>query len=423
MATFFREFQVMVKPIGSICNMECHYCYYIKKQHLYPEGESFQMTDDLLEKYILQHIEASSNPVISFEWHGGEPTVLGLEYFRKIVSLQRKHQPLGRQITNGIQTNGTLIDEEWSHFLATERFSVGLSLDGPRELHDRYRVTKGQKATHKQVMSGFRLLQQHGVCCYILCAVHDQNVHYPTAVYRFFKEIGAQYLQFLPVVEPRKDTGNGVSYQTVPAEAFGSFLCTIFDEWVRHDIGRITVQIFDEAARPAFGVEHSLCIFRETCGNIPVLEHNGDFFSCDHFVGPEHYMGNISETPLVDMLESSIQRKFGHIKWDALPRYCKECEVRAMCNGGCPKDRFMRTPDGEDGLNYLCAGFKHFFTYSKSKLLKLASLWRDGQPIEKLMDLVRAEDTKVSPQTGRNDPCPCGSGRKYKKCCLGKLSR
>ena len=420
MAPASREFQIFTKPVGAICNLDCHYCYYLKKQDLYPKGESFHMTDSLLEEYIVQHIEASPKPLISFSWHGGEPTILGLDYFRKIVSLQRKHKPLDRQIINGMQTNGTLLDEEWGRFLAAEGFSVGLSLDGPRELHDGYRVTKGQKPTHKQVMRGYKILMKHGVSCDLLCVVHDQNVHSPTAVYRFFKEIGGQYLSFLPLVERRE---NGVGKHTVPAEAYGSFLCTVFDEWVRYDIGKIMVQIFDEATRPACGMEHALCIFRETCGDVPVIEHNGDFYSCDHFVDPKYRLGNIRETPLVEMLEDPAQREFGQAKRDALPRYCRECEVLDLCNGGCPKDRFIRTPDGEEGLNYLCAGFKRFFTDSRPHLSKLASLWRAGQPLEQLMPLVRASDMKAFPQAGRNDSCPCGSGRKYKRCCIGKVAR
>jgi uncharacterized protein len=402
----------MVKPTGAICNLDCRYCYYLRKEHLYPEGEAFRMPDDLLEEYIVQHIEASPSRLINFEWHGGEPTILGLDYFRKIVALQRKHQPPGRQITNGLQTNGILLDEEWCRFLAAEGFFVGLSLDGPRELHDRYRLTKGQKPTHKPVMRAFRLLQQHRVRCDVLCVVHDQNAHSPTAVYRFFKEIGVQYLQFLPLVEPLG--GGTVSPQTVPAEAFGSFLCTIFDEWLRQDVGRITIQTFDEALRPACGLPHALCIFRETCGDVPVVEHNGDFFSCDHFVGPDHRLGNISETQLAELLDSPAQRAFGDTKRDALPRYCRECEVRDMCNGGCPKDRFIRSPDGEGGLNYLCAGFKRFFTHSRPALRELATRWRAGQQLEPL-----GHQTRPAGQiAGRNDPCPCGSGRKYKRCCL-----
>jgi len=250
--------------------------------------------------------------------------------------------------------------------------------------------------------------------------VHDQNVGYPEQVYRFFKEIGATYVGFLPVVERRDDLPRGVGEHTVAAEAFGSFLCTIFDEWVRHDIGRIMVQIFDEAARPIRGLEHSLCIFRETCGDIPVLEHNGDLFSCDHFVDREHLLGNIRGTRLAELLNSPAQVQFGSDKRDSLPRYCLECDVRPMCNGGCPKDRFIRTPDGEEGLNYLCAGFKKFFAHSRPTLEKLVPLWKAGAAAEQLMAVARATDQEVSLRAGRNDPCPCGSGQKYKNCCLGK---
>lgn len=413
MVSASREFQVFAKPAGAICNMDCHYCYYLEKEQLYPKGEPFRMPDDLLEKYIIQHIEASPGEVINFSWHGGEPTILGLDYFRKIVALERKHKPADRRIANGIQTNGILIDEEWCRFFAAEGFGVGLSLDGPQEMHDRYRVTRGQISTHRLTMRAFKLLERHKIPCDILCVVHDQNVHHPTRVYRFFKEMGAQYVGFLPVVAPKPGAETGVSPHTVPAEAFGAFLCTIFDEWVRRDIGRITVQIFEEAARPARGLEHSLCIFRETCGEIPVIEHNGDFYSCDHFVDEEHRLGNIRQTPLVELLESPAQRAFGQAKRDALPRYCQTCEVLPQCHGGCPKDRFIRTPEGEPGLNYLCAGFKRFFMHSLP-YLQPASIRSAGQRRE------RPSKPEPFPDAGRNDPCPCGSGRKYKKCCLGK---
>ena len=414
-----REFQVFAKPAGSICNLSCHYCYYLKKEHLYPKGESFHMPDDILEEYIVQHIYAFPGPVINFSWHGGEPTVLGLNYFRKIVALQRKHRPPNRRITNGMQTNGTLLDEDWCRFLATEGFAVGLSLDGPQEMHDRYRVTKGRNPTHKQTMRGYKLLQQHRIPFDILCVVHADNVQYPTRVYRFFKQIGAQYVGFLPLVEPQPDAVGGVSRRTVPAEAFGTFLCTIFDEWMRQDIARVNVQIFEEAARTAFGQEHALCIFRKTCGDVPVVEHNGDFFSCDHFVNPEYLLGNIRETPLVELLESPAQRAFGQAKLDTLPRYCQTCEVRDMCHGGCPKNRILHTPDGEAGLNYLCAGYKRFFTHCRPFIEELSALSR-MQSLERQMPLGQATGTKSSSKTGRNNPCPCGSGLKYKKCCLGK---
>ena len=414
-----REFQVFAKPAGSICNLDCHYCYYLRKEHLFPKTESFRMPDDILEEYIVQHIEASPGSVINFSWHGGEPTILGLDYFRRIVALQRKHQPPHRRITNGMQTNGTLLDADWCRFLAAEGFAVGLSLDGPQEMHDRYRVTKGQHPTHKQSMRGYELLRRHRIPCNILCVVHAENVQYPTQVYRFFKEINARYVEFLPLVEPQPGGDGGVSQRSVPALAWGNFLYAIFDEWMGQDIERVNVQIFEEAARTAFGQEHALCIFRETCGDVPVIEHNGDFFSCDHFVNTEHRLGNIQETPLVDLLECPAQRAFGQAKLDTLPRYCQVCEVRNMCHGGCPKDRILRTPEGEGGLNYLCAGYKRFFTHCQPFVAQLSALWR-RQSLEGQMMMAQAEGIQASPRAGRNDPCPCGSGRKYKKCCLGK---
>ena len=418
MAKASREFQVFAKPGGPVCNLDCRYCYYLQKKEIYREGASFRMSEDILEQYIIQHIDASDTPVINFSWHGGEPTVLGLDYFRKIVALQHKHQPPGKQIRNGIQTNGTLLDEDWCRFLATEGFGVGLSLDGPKELHDCYRINKKQMPTHDQAMRGYKLLQKHQVPFDILCVVHDRNVRYPTEVYRFFKQIGARYLGFLPLVEPQPD-GHGVSDRTVPAEAFGAFLCEIFNEWLSQDIGRVSVQIFEEAIRTAFGQDHALCIFRKTCGDIPVIEHNGDFFPCDHFVDMEHRIGNIHETSLIDLLESTDQRAFGQAKLSGLPLFCRTCEVLAMCNGGCPKDRFILTPDGETGLNYLCAGYKRFFTYCLPFVEELSAL-RRRQRLEEQKLLTPDGASKTSVKTGRNDPCPCGSGRKYKKCCMGR---
>ena len=271
-------------------------------------------------------------------------------------------------------------------------------------------------------MHGYDLLQQYGVPCEILCVVNSQNVQYPLQVYRFIKQINARYVTFLPLVEPQSDAEGGVSSRTVPAEAWGDFLCIIFDEWMSQDIGRIKVQIFEEAARTAFGQKHSLCIFRKTCGDIPVIEHNGDFFSCDHFVDAEHHLGNIIETPLGELLESPAQRAFGQAKLDTLPRYCQACDVRAMCNGGCPKNRFLMTPDGEVGLNYLCAGYKSFFTHCRPFIAEIAALWSKQAP-EGLTTPDRTRNARTPPITGRNDPCPCGSGMKYKNCCLGQIIR
>ena len=460
-----REFQVFVKPIGAVCNLDCHYCYYLEKGKLYPKGETFRMPSIILEEYIVQHIEAYPEEVIRFSWHGGEPTLLGLDYFRKIVALQDKHKPSGQRIMNGMQTKGTLLDEDWCRFLADEGFAVGISIDGPREMHDKHRLTRDQKSSFEDTMRGYRLLRQYGVNCDILCVVNAHNVQYPLEVYRFFKEIEAPYLSFLPMVErqPEGKSGfspnrtpteadgglshdktpigaesrlsnnktpieadgglsdntlstererraarntistksegradrnsvpaevggvsdttmsaevGGVSDTTMSAEAWGDFLCSIFDEWVEHDVGRIKVQIFEEATRTAFDQEHSLCIFRPICGDIPVVEHNGDFYSCDHFVDGKHRLGNIMETPLVELLESPQQREFGKVKLNTLPRYCMECEVRDMCNGECPKNRFILTPDGEPGLNYLCAGYKRFFTHCKPFVQEVAKEWR-----------------------------------------------
>jgi uncharacterized protein len=346
MAKASRSFQVFAKPIGSVCNLACHYCYYLKKEELYPKGESLRMPLSILEQYIVQHIDACADPVILFSWHGGEPTLLGIDYFREIVSLQRKNQPRHQKVVNGIQTNGTLLDEDWCRFFAEEGFRVGISLDGPQEIHDLFRVTKRQGNTYREAMRGYELLQKHRIPCDILCVVHRDNVSHPLEVYRFFKKIGAQSISFLPLVEPQPQEESGVSSRSVPAEALGHFLCTIFDEWKSRDIERIRVEMFEEVARSAFGQEPALCIFRKTCGDVPVVEHNGDFFSCDHFVDEKHRVGNIQEGSLVHFLESPAQRDFGEAKWKALPRFCKSCEVLDLCYGGCPKDRILHTPDG-----------------------------------------------------------------------------
>jgi uncharacterized protein len=418
-------FQVFAKPGGALCNLDCRYCYYLEKESLYPETGPARMDEALLEAYILQHMEAAEGGEIRFSWHGGEPTLLGLDYFRAIVALQKKQAPPGARVFNALVTNGTLLDEEWCRFLAEEGFAVGLSLDGPADLHDAYRLSKGRKPTHHLVMRGFDLLRRHRVPCDILCVVNDRNVRHARRVYRFFKQMGATYVGFLPVVEPVESlpavepmeslpavepvgdlpgdasshgppTGRGRSHlspivtrETVPARAYGSFLITIFDEWVRNDIGRIMVQIFDEAARPFRGLDHSLCVFRERCGDVPVLEHDGSLYSCDHFVDPAHLLGNIRETPLASLLASPAQRRFGDDKGDRLPRYCTECPVRTMCNGGCPKDRFLRTLDGEEGLNYLCQGLKAFFTHARPTLEKLVPLWKAGASAQQIMRAAR----------------------------------
>lgn len=404
-----REFQIFVKPIGGLCNLACHYCYYLSKTDLYPLTRSLRMTEHILEEYIVQHINAFPGETIPFSWHGGEPTLLGLEYFRKITALQRKHRPSGMTILNGIQTNGTLLDEEWGRFLAEENFSVGISLDGPQELHDSFRVKKDGGASFTAVMRGYELLSRYQIPCDILCVVNSVNSLHPTRVYRFFKQIKASYINFLPLAVPETTQNSGAHESAVKPEIWGDFLCTVFDEWLEQDIGRIKIQIFEEAARRAFQLESSLCIFRETCGDVPVIEHNGDFYSCDHFVNEAHRLGNLMDTPLVAMLESSAQRHFGQAKKNALPHYCRSCEVRDMCHGECPKNRSLCTPDGEPGLNYLCAGYKNFFLHCRPWVEEVSREWQH----QKL-----GQEKSPATAVGRNDPCPCGSRQKYKKCCM-----
>ena len=415
-----REFQVFVKPAGALCNLDCQYCYYLRTELLYPGSAPFRMPDDLLEEYIAQQMAVVPGAEVHFSWHGSEPTTLGLDYFRRVVELQRKHRPNGKEIVNSIQTNGILVTDEWCRFFASQNFGVGLSLDGPRALHDAYRLTKDHKATHRQVLQAYRLLRRHQVPVDLLCVVHAANVHHPLDVYRFFQEMEAQYVSFIPLVEPQPASPGGVSERTVPADAFGGFLCAIFDEWVRHDMGRIIVQSFEEAARPAYGLGHSLCVFRPECGDVPVIEHNGDFYQCDHFVKPGHRLGNLRQTPLAELLESPAQQAFGRAKRETLPRDCQDCAFRDMCNGGCPKDRIVRTHDGEPALNYLCAGYRRFFAHCRPYTQRMAALAWAGQPPELLMEQLRAEDFQALPRAGRNDPCPCGSGRKFKKCCQSR---
>ena len=378
MAVAKRSFQVFAKPAGAACNLACRYCYYLDKGPAGPEAAAARMPDDLLEAYVAQHISASPDEIIRFSWHGGEPTVLGLEFFRRVAAIQRRLRPPGRSIANGLQTNGTLLDDEWGYFLAAEGFSVGLSLDGPRALHDHHRRTRGGRPTFDRAMRGLAVLGRHGVPTDILCVVGAHNAGRPLDVYGFFREIGAAHVTFLPLVERPPGTAGGAGPDSVAPEAWGSFLGAVFDEWVARDIGRVKVQIFEEAARTAFGQEHSLCLFRPVCGDIPVLERNGDVFACDHYVDEAHRLGNIRDKPLVDLVESPALRAFGLAKRDRLPAFCRTCEVLDMCHGECPKNRFVTAPDGEPGLNYLCAGYKRFFTHVRPFVAAVAAEWRRG---------------------------------------------
>jgi uncharacterized protein len=379
---------VMAKPAGPGCNMRCGYCYYLGKAALFPQGP-WRMPPELLERYIAQRLEADAGPTTHFEWHGGEPTLLGVDYFRAIVRLQKTHRPPGRTVTNGIQTNGLLLDEEWAAFLHREGFSVGLSMDGPADLHDAYRVTAAGGPTHAGAMAAFELLRRHDVFCNVLCVLHEGNAAEPDRVYDFFRQRGVKYLQFLPLVlradggEARAPgPGNGpVRPPTAAAESIGAFLCRVFDRWLREDVGRVVIQTFDEALRPVYGMPHTLCIHRETCGEVAVLEHDGGFYACDHFVDAEHLMGNLRERTLADMIHDPRMESFGRAKRDALPRTCRRCDVLSACNGGCPKDRFMTAPDGSPGVSYLCPAYRMFFRHSRPGLYRLAQHMKLGRSL------------------------------------------
>ena len=431
------NFHVLAKPIGPICNLDCKYCFYLEKEQLYPQVEKWAMRDDVLESYIRQYIEAHDTPVVNFAWQGGEPTLLGVDYFRKLVQIQKKYAN-GKQISNAFQTNGVLLNDAWAEFFLEYQFLIGISIDGPRELHDAYRVDKGGQPTFDRVMRGIETLRRHKVDFNTLTTVHRANADSPLEVYRFLRENGSGYMQFIPIVEriAHQVTADGlrliapdfagaakVAPWSVEPRQFGRFLCAIFDEWVRRDVGRTFVQLFDISLELWSGMEASLCIFRKQCGAALAIEHSGDLYSCDHFVYPENRLGNIMESPLAALVASAQQQQFGEAKESTLPRYCRECDVRFACNGECPKHRFLTTPDGEPGLNYLCAGYKMFFHHVDPYMRLMASELKAERPPANVMRWVAEEDARARQgktgrgKTGRNQLCPCGSGRKFKQCC------
>ncbi len=413
-------FVVMAKPLGPVCNLNCGYCYYLGKTSLFPAGERFRMADEVLEGYVRSFIEASPGPVVQFVWHGGEPTLLGVEFYRRAHELQERYLPSGWTCVNNLQTNGVLLDEEWCAFLAEHRFRVGISIDGPARFHDACRTDNAGRPTHRQVTRALRLLQRRGIHPDVLCTLNSVTASHPVEVYRFFLDHGVRWLQFLPVVQ--RTPGGGVSELSVTPEAMGAFLCTVFDEWVRHDVGRIAVQTFVECLRVRMGEPASLCVMAETCGRALAMEHDGSVYSCDHFVDPEHRLGEISTDGLAALVDGPEQAAFGRAKREGLPSCCRECPVLVVCNGGCPKDRFASTLDGEEGLNYLCAGYRRFYEHVTPYMTRMAALARRRTPVSAIMtELKLNEANEEAPWRGvsRNDPCPCGSGRKYKRCCLG----
>ncbi len=451
-------FHVMTKPIGPICNLDCRYCFYLEKEDLYhqekrKERPSWQMPDEVLESYIRQYIEAQDVPDISFAWQGGEPTLLGVRFFRRVVELQEKYAN-GKTITNALQTNGTLLDDEWGAFLKEHNFLVGLSVDGPREMHDAYRVDKQGRSSFDRVMVGMEMLKKHGVDFNTLTVVSRVNSQKPLETYRFLRDMGSGFIQFIPLVERSAyaplQTENGLIQLALAAPAskelssrerspvtdwsvksadWGTFLSTIFDEWVRGDVGKTFVQAFDVALGIWAGMPAALCVFGETCGSALAMEHNGDVYSCDHYVYPDYRLGNLRDKTLADMAASPEQIKFGMDKRDTLPKYCRECEVRFACNGECPKHRFIRTPTGEWGLNYLCTGYRQFFNHIDPYMQAMAKLLQQRRAPMEIMGLIAQKDkleadakqAALWKAVGRNDVCPCGSGKKYKKCCANNL--
>jgi uncharacterized protein len=410
-------FHVMAKPTGSRCNLRCDYCFFLEKAALYPGSEQ-RMTDEIAEAFVRQTIAAQQVPFVTLAWQGGEPTLMGLDFFRRALAVEKDALPADWQVERTIQTNGILLDDEWAAFLAENDILVGLSIDGPRELHDAYRHDGAGRPVFDQVEAAARLLQHHGAEFNVLCTINAANADHPLDVYRYFRdELGARYLQFIPIVEIETPPADGkpgtVTERSVSPAAYGRFLSAIFDEWIRRDVGEMFVQFFDGVLAAYLRGYSSLCILRPTCGEGVALEHNGDVYSCDHFVDPPYLLGNIMETPIGELVRSDQQRAFGEAKRDTLPQYCRDCEYLFACNGECPKNRILLTPDGEPGLNWLCEGLKHFFAHSDRHMRVMAELLRQQHDAGEIMRLIADE----AASTGRNDPCPCGSGRKYKACC------
>ncbi|MCJ7514246.1 MAG: anaerobic sulfatase maturase [Anaerolineales bacterium] len=458
-------FHLLAKPTGAVCNLDCTYCFFLSKEMLYP-GSRFRMADEMLETYIRQLIEGHQIPEVMVAWQGGEPTLMGVDFFQRSIDYAQKYSRPGMVLQYSIQTNGTLIDDEWAAFFKKNNFLVGISIDGPGAMHDAYRLDKGGQPTFDRVMRGLAFLQKHGVEYNTLTTLHRANADYPGEVYRFLRdECGSRFLQFIPIIErvgkadlERADTalrtaqpapgqvgnvtwtswrdrplyvqeGTFVTARSVTAEQYGSFLIGVFEEWVRRDVGTVYVQMFDVALANWYGEPPGLCVHSKVCGLALALEHNGDLYSCDHFVEPKYRLGNIQETPMIELIASDQQLKFGRDKFDTLPKYCLECDVRFACHGGCPKDRFceaprspqgeggITTPEGEPGLNYLCAGYKQFFHHVNQPMLMMSQLLRQNRAPSEVMRWVADEDLQaLLASAGRNDLCPCGSGKKVKNC-------
>lgn len=404
------SFHILAKPAGPLCNLDCKYCFYTEKEALFPKNTTFQMTDAVLEMYIKKYIASQKTLEIVFAWQGGEPTLMGLDFFKKVVSLQDKYAN-GKKIANTFQTNGTLLNDEWCEFFASNKFLVGLSLDGPEHIHDAYRVDCGGKPTFNQVMKGLSLLKKHGVEFNILACVTKQASYKPLEIYNFFKEQDIQFIQFIPIVEReankstlelalrhatppslyKEESQKVVTSWTVEPAAYGSFLIEVFDEWIQKDIGLVYIMNFEWALAAWMGIPSPVCIFSEECGRAVAMEHNGDVYACDHYVYPEYQLGNIATDNLENMINSQFQLDFGKKKEHTLPNVCKNCEVRFACHGECPKHRFLLSDEGEPGLNYLCTSYKNYFKHISPYMKIMKRLLQEGLPVSLVTSIIKRQ--------------------------------
>ena len=408
-------FSVMVKPVGSRCNLRCDFCYYLKTKRNSTGMRQECMSDELLERFIRQYIEASTGPEVSFVWHGGEPTLAGLEFYRRAVRLQQRYLPDGWACWNNLQTNGVLLDDEWCSFLAEAGFDVGLSIDGTEGIHDHYRKDTDGNGSYAAAVRAVHRLKAHGIKPDLLCTVTSTTAKKPLETYRALRDLDTGWIQFIPII--RQNAEGGFTPESVGSEAYGDFLCAVFDVWVHHDLGNLDIQMFSEMARIWAGGSAGLCWMAPTCGRALIVEVDGGVYSCDHYVVEGHRIGDINKSHLGFLAGSQVQMSFGRDKQDRLPGQCRECRWLSVCNGGCPKDRHLMSQDGEPGLNYLCSGLSHFFSYARpivDEMTRLGSRGFNSQMVRlKLNELKRSAWKGV----GRNDPCPCGSGRKAKGCC------
>ncbi len=409
----------IVKPVGPICNLDCDYCYYLAKTELFASDERYRMTEDVLRAYLASAIAGTKASPVHVVWHGGEPLLAGRAFYERAFAIQAELAPEGWTWLNSFQTNGTLLDDNWADFLAANHVAVGLSVDGGPATHDALRHDRRGRATHHRVLDALARLRARGVEPDILCTVNAATAARPLEVYRYLHDLGVTWIQFIPIVA--RDRDGVVTPESVGPAEFGDFLIAIFDEWVRHDINRLVVQGFLEGLFVTTNGRGTLCVTAETCGQVLAIEHDGGVYTCDHFVDPEHRLGSVLTDQLLDLASSPAQVAFGQAKRDALPAQCQRCLVLSFCHGGCPKDRFTLSEDSEPGLNYLCEGFRRFYTHARANLERMGELVRVGTRPSSIMGELADDEARRERRfqlAGRNDPCPCGSGRKYKHCCL-----